>query len=146
MVNSEILKYALKALARRDYSVVDLTTRLTERFGDESRDVIRHLILKRLLDDRRVAAAYVRSRSNRGPARLREELARRGIPDPIIDEVLRRADSPSLGDVLKARMTALGLRPPLDARSAARLFRHLRSLGFEDETIREELERFYEQQ
>ena len=141
MVNSEILKYALKALARRDYSVADLSARLAQRFGHESQEVIRHLLLRHLLDDRRVAAAYVRSRSNRGPVRLRDELARRGIPDPIIDDVLGQTDRPSLRDVLKARMVALGLRTPLEPRAAGRLFRYLQSLGYEEEAIREELER-----
>lgn len=140
-LNNDIYKHALRLLARRDYSVLELCEKLQARFGTAPREVIDQLISKKFLDDRRFAENYVRRRKTWGPQRLREELLRRGIGEPIIDKLLDVTDKPSLRDVLKAKMQDWRLRPPLAARDAARLFRHLRSLGHEEEAIREELEK-----
>ena len=77
---------------------------------------------------------------------VRQELIARGIPGELIDEVLSQADWPSLREALAAKMNNWKLHPPLQSRDAARLFRALLRLGYEEDAIREEIERIHEQQ
>jgi SOS response regulatory protein OraA/RecX len=144
-IESPMFEYALKLLAGRDYTVEGLRKKLAARFGEIPETVIQTLISKRFLNDRRFAENYIARRANRGPARLREELFARGISAAIIDETLAASESPSLRDVVKAKMVGWKLRAPLQSRDAARLFRALARLGYEEDAIREEIEHLHEQ-
>src|ERR1051326_961246 len=95
---SEIFNYAVKLLARRDYSVVALREKLSAKFDAVPDDVIQQLISKRFLNDRRFAENYLARRKNRGQIRVREELLARRIPLEVMNEVLSAADWPSLRD------------------------------------------------
>jgi SOS response regulatory protein OraA/RecX len=140
----EILSHALKLLRGRDYTVVQLREKLTTKFGDVPQDVLDHLLKKNFLNDRRFAENYVARRQDRGAALLREELAARGVASPLIDEILSRADWPSLQEALAARMSDWKLRAPLRPRDGARLFRALLRLGYEEDAIREEIQNLRE--
>ena len=141
----EILSYALKLLRGRDYTVANLREKLAAKFGDVPQDIVDHLLKKNFLNDRRFAENYVARRRDRGAALLREELAARGVASPLIDEILSRADWPSLQEALAARMSDWKLRTPLQSRDGARLFRALLRLGYDEDAIREEIERLNEQ-
>jgi len=140
----EIHLHALKLLQRRDYTVAQLRQKLEARFGSVPEDVIVQLLQKKFLDDRRFAENYVSRRRNRGATILREELAARGVPASLAEEILSSADRPSLQEVLAARIKDWKLRPPLQSRDAARLFRALARLGYEEDAIREEIEQLRE--
>ena len=140
----EIYIYALKLLKGRDYTVVKLREKLEARFGSVPHEVIDQLIQKKFLSDRRFAENYVARRKNRGAAVVREELAARGVPNTLADEILSSADWPSLKDVLAAKMDDWNLRAPLQSRDAARLFRALIRLGYEEDAIREAIEQLRE--
>jgi len=142
----EIYLHALKLLQRRDYTVAQLSQKLETKFGSVPEDVIVQLLQKKFLDDRRFAENYVSRRRNRGATILREELAARGVPASLAEEILSGTDRPSLQEVLAARIKDWKLRPPLQSRDAARLFRALARLGYEEEAIREEIEQLHEQQ
>ena len=75
--------YAVALLARRDYSTRELRSKLKERGYLENaiEPVLIDLEETRKLDDARYGANVVASRSRRalGPARIRQELARKGI-------------------------------------------------------------------
>ena len=79
-------------------------------------------------------------RRERGQAVLREELRSRGVAADLVDEVLSGTDWPSLTEVVAAKMTALKLRAPLQSRDAARLFRALLRLGYDEDAIRDQIE------
>ena len=133
--------YAIKLLAVRDYSVQRMRTRLEKRFNRNSEGVIERLLSQKFLDDLRFAGSFVRVRKSRGRLRLRTELIRDGIGQTMADDVLEREDWPSLVDVLKGKMRGLKLIPPVSLREAARLSRFLLRLGYDEEEIREELEK-----
>ena len=137
--------YAMKLLARRDYSITDLRKKLATRFGNVPESVIETLIAKKFLNDRRFAENYVARRANRGKSRLREELEGRGIEANLIDESLSAVEWPSLRAALNVKMVDWNLRAPLQSRDAARLFRALARLGYKEDAIREEIENLHEQ-
>jgi len=133
--------YAIKLLAVRDYSVRRMKARLEKRFNRNSERVIDRLLSQKFLDDLRFAESFVRVRKSRGRLRLRAELIRDGIGETMADDVLEREDWTSLVEVLKDKMSGLKLIPPVSLREAARLSRFLRRLGYDEEEIREELEK-----
>jgi SOS response regulatory protein OraA/RecX len=137
----EIYGYALKLLRSRDYTVAKLAEKLEARFGPVPDQVIQKLLTKNFLNDRRFAENYVSRRKDRGGAVLRDDLIARGIAPHLADEVVSKADRPSLRESLTARMNSLNLRLPLQPRDAARLFRALLRLGYDEDAIQEEIER-----
>jgi SOS response regulatory protein OraA/RecX len=142
---NEIFIHAVKLLAGRDYSIAGLREKLAARYDDVPDAVIQQLIGKRFLNDRRYTENYVARRKDRGAAQLREELAARGVAPELTDEILKNTSWPSLHEALTAKMVDWHLRPPLQTRHAARLFRALARLGYEEDAIREELEQLHEQ-
>jgi len=136
----QVYVYALKLLKAHDFSVADLRRRLETKFGSAPEDVIQQLLQKNFLNDRRFAENYLVRRKHRGQAVVREELLAHGIPTGLTDELVRQAEWPSLREALKAKMKGLKLRAPLQLRDAARLFRALQRLGYEEDAIREEIE------
>ena len=141
----EIYAYALKLLKGRDYTVSKLCEKLQARFGAVPPQVVERLLQKNFLNDRRFAENHVAKRKNRGGPQLREELVARGVPAELAHEIVSRTDMPSLQEALEARMMDWGLRTPIQLRDAARLFRALARLGYDEDAIREEIERLNEQ-
>lgn len=96
-----LLGYALKALARREYSTVELRRKLGIKASGSAAtcdseqhitQVIEALILDGSLSDERFVVAYVRSRIDKGygPLRIRMELLERGVPDRLAEQELTR--------------------------------------------------------
>jgi regulatory protein len=140
-----MLTYAMKLLSKRDYSTAELRQKLLSKYGEAPEDVIQHLILKRFLDDRRFAEAYISGRKKRGMLRLKHELEALGVPLDVVAETIAGGQWPSLHEALTARMVGWKLRTPLHRRDAARLFRALARLGYEEDAIREEIDQLHEQ-
>ena len=136
----EIYAHALKLLRMRDYTIAGLHKKLEAKFGTVPQAVLNLLIQKKFLNDRRFAENYVARRKNRGVSLLRQELIDKGVEAEIADEILSRADFPSLKQAVAAKMTDWKLRVPLQSRDAARLFRALVRLGDDEDAIREEIE------
>jgi SOS response regulatory protein OraA/RecX len=136
----EIYLYALKLLKARDYTIASLRVKLALKFESVPEPAIEQLIRKNFLNDRRFAENYVRRRQDRGRAVLLEELLVRGVPADIADEILQQTPWPSLREALEAKIKGLKLRTPLQSRDAARLFRALIRLGYDEDAIREEIE------
>ena len=87
---------ALHLLARRELSVTQLRERLRDR--DHDRDAIdgaiEHLLETGALDDRRVAATYIRTAltvKGRGRLRIQRELQALGIPQDIATSAIADA-------------------------------------------------------
>ena len=137
----EIYAHALKLLRSRDYTVAALREKLASKFEAVPEEVIQRLIEKRFLDDRRFAENYIEKRKARGAFLLRQELIDKGAPAELADQMLSHADFPPLKDALAAKMNGWKLRVPLQSRNAARLFRALLRLGYNEDAIREEIEK-----
>ena len=132
--------YALKLLRSRDYSVSQLCQKLEKKFGSAPQELIEQLLKKNFLNDRRFSENYAARRRDRGRAVLLEELSARGIAPELATEVLSKTDWPSLREAVAATMDGWKLSPPLQSRDAARLFRALQRLGYDEDAIREEIE------
>jgi regulatory protein len=136
----QIYLAALKLLRNRDHTVSSLRQKLEGKFGVVPEDVIEQLLKRNFLNDRRFAVNYVSRRKDRGPSALREDLIARGVAVDIVDETLSQIDSPSLREAMAAKIEDWKLRTPLQPRDAARLFRALLRLGYDEDAIREEIE------
>jgi SOS response regulatory protein OraA/RecX len=142
----KVYAYALKLLKGHDFSVAELQHRLRLKFGIPADDTIQQLLEKNFLNDRRFAENYIARRRHRGKAVISQELLAHGIPGNLILEMVARTEWPSLREAMDAKMKGLKLRAPLQLRDAARLFRALHRLGYEEDAIREEIENINAQQ
>jgi regulatory protein len=131
---------ALRLLGRRDYTAAELTDRLASRGYPraEVAAVVQRLADEGLQDDRRAAAAHVRSARQvkaRGRLRIARELEARGLAPAVVAEALSvltpEDEAAELGRVLARR------RPPgrLDPAVRRRLFQHLLRRGFPADLI-----------
>ena len=145
MEKDSVYTHAVKLLAGRDYSVSKLRDKLVKRFADQRasdiEEIISRLRSERYLDDRRFAENFVEIHIDRGRLRLETELASRGIDPSVAGTILDRQEWPTLATVLKSKMKSLKLEPPVEMREAARLFRALQRLGYDEEEVRAELEK-----
>jgi regulatory protein len=139
---------AQRALMRRAHSIHEMREYLARRAEDESLipRVIARLRELRYLDDARYALNYAQSRvhSHHGRFRIARELRARGIPTEHIDAALTavfaETDEASLVRTrLKRRLAHV--RPPLDRRKLASLYRSLLAAGFSADIIRTELKK-----
>jgi regulatory protein len=127
-------------LGRRDYTTRELTDKLHAKGfpADAVEAALRRLAADGLLDDRRVAAAYVRTASQikgRGRVRIAHELQARGVGRSVIDDVLGRLgpedESQAIQAILARRRWPA--RPTLADRR--RVFHHLLRRGFAPDVI-----------
>ncbi len=135
---------ALDLLSRRSHFERELERKLTQRGYDEAEvaDTLEHLREQGLIDDRRTAVEFVRSRLARAPEgrrRLRAELARRGVASEIITEVLEQEtddDDRDLARLAAERWQRTRSRPgrSVDLEKAA-LARHLAGRGFSQRAV-----------
>ena len=137
---NEIYLYALKLLRKRDYTVSDLRKKIESKFERIPNGLIDQLTRKSFLNDRRFAENYIAKRKHLGRAALREGLLTSGVAPNLADEILSGSDWPSLREALAAKMNDWKLCAPLQSRDAARLFRALLRLGYDEDAIREEIE------
>jgi len=135
----EIYAHALKLLRMRDYTIAGLQKKLESKYGVVPEAVLDLLIQKKFLNDRRFTENYVSRRKDRGVSLLRQELINKGVDTDIVDEILSNAEFPSLKEAVAAKMNDWKLRVPLQSRDAARLFRALVRLGYDEDAIREEI-------
>jgi SOS response regulatory protein OraA/RecX len=143
---NEIYLYALKLLRGREYTVHKLREKLAAKFGEVPQEILDQLVRQNFLSDRRFAENHAARRKERGAAILRAELIASGVRPSLAEEILSQSEWPSLGEALATRMNGWKLRPPLRSRDAARLFRALVRLGYDEDAIREEIEQLHDQQ
>ena len=131
---------ALRLLGRRDYTTVELRRKLIER-GCEATAVdeaLRRLAADGLLDDRRAAAAHVRTGvavKGRGRRRLRQELQQRGVAATTITELTDSVASEDEEAAIERILTRKRVPPSLGAADHRRVFQQLLRRGFPAETI-----------
>ena len=125
-------------LGRRELSVAECRARLLRREhpADEIEAALARLAAAGVLDDRRVARAFVRTAINikrRGRLRIQRELQEKGIEREVAVEALDEAFSGQDEESMVARAIEKRLRgraPSLDRAEYARLFQHLVRQGY----------------
>ena len=124
---------ALQLLGYRERSRAELTAKLlaTGYPRDVVDTVVARFVEVELVDDRRYAWAFARSRSaaGYGSRRIARELQSKGISESLVAEVLHDV-APAQDDFARAT-SALRGRTPADASEGRRLVRRLVGRGFD---------------
>ena len=135
---------ALQLLARREHSRRELTRKLAARGFPEDiiSPVLDELERSGSLAEARFTESFVRSRvaKGQGPARIRAELAQRGVADAEVEGALHEADVDWLATIRAVRRKRFGPSPPRDYLERARQARFLEYRGFDSGQIRAALE------
>ncbi|MCA9793753.1 MAG: regulatory protein RecX [Candidatus Eremiobacteraeota bacterium] len=139
MKPNELEQKALDLLSRRDHSRQQLRLKLLQR-GATHEDVeglLGRLAERGLLDERRFADAFIRSRVRKGLGRqrLRQELISRGLPSEVAVAAVDDAELPDEEE------QAFKLAEARQSRGPEALYRFLRRRGFSNETCRNVLRR-----
>ena len=137
MPETSLRERAIRCLARRDHSRVELARKLAAHgTAEEIEDVLNRMTELGLLSDRRYAEAWVRGKAGRfGAARLRHDLAQRGVARETIDAALESECAD--GDLVRARQvwaSRFGTAPG-DPREWAKQARFLQGRGFTADVI-----------
>jgi regulatory protein len=138
MSEPSLRERALRYLAQRDHSRAELARKLgSHGSAEEVEEVLARMGELGLQSDSRYAEAWVRSKAGRfGAARLRSELARRGVDRELVDEAIAgecvESELDRARSVWRSKFGAL----PADAREWARQARFLQTRGFAVDVIR----------
>jgi regulatory protein len=134
---------ALKMLARRELSEMQVRTRLTRReyTADQIDSAVMRLRQERAIDDARTARAIARtavSLRGHGKRRVRRQVDAAGIDQAIasaaVDEVFSEIDANALLQAALARRLR-GRAAVANEREAARLWRYLIGQGFDADRV-----------
>jgi regulatory protein len=138
---------ALHMVARRELSVAECRVRLARHAHSEQEieAALARLIEAGVLDDRRVAGAFVRTAANlknRGRLRIQRELQTKGIDRDVADEALAEAlagadEGAMVARAIEKRLRGRTLGP--DRAASARLFHHLVRQGYTPSVVVAEL-------
>jgi regulatory protein len=130
---------ALELLARREHSRRELERKLAARgFADElSAATLDALEESGELAPARFTASFIRARAakGQGPARIRAELAERGIDREQAAELMREADIDWAAIAIVVRDKRFGAQRPTDFKERARQARFLEYRGFDRSQI-----------
>ncbi len=129
---------ALTLLARRDFAIGELRTRLAQDGypADSVEPVIADLLDARALDDARFAASYISYHASRGqgPRRIAMDLAQRGVAEALIEAALTAGpDWKALAREVRVRR--FGPEAPQDWAHKTRQARFLQYRGFSSDHI-----------
>jgi regulatory protein len=135
---------ALDLLARREHSRRELTRKLGARGypDDMIASALDGLERSGALAEARFTESFVRARvaKGQGPARIRAELAQRGVADDNVEGALREAGVDWLATIRTVRRKRFGPELPRDFCERARQARFLEYRGFGSAEIRAALE------
>ncbi|HNQ75871.1 MAG TPA: recombination regulator RecX [Pseudothauera hydrothermalis] len=138
MAETGLRARALRYLAQREHSRAELARKLADHGSAPEIDALLDRLSElELLSDARFATAWVRGKAARfGTARLRHDLARRGVSDTLIEAALQsEAVESELERAHRVWRTKFA-QPPANAREWARQARFLQGRGFAAEAIR----------
>lgn len=137
MATAGLKERAIRLLARRDHSRAELARKLAVHGDAEAvEDAMARMDELGLVDDRRYAEAWIRGKAARfGAARLRHDLAQRGIDQDTIEAALQAEQPDSELDRAREIWRARYGESPADRREWARQARFLQSRGFSSSII-----------
>jgi regulatory protein len=141
---------ALRLLTRRDYTTSEIERKLTDRGyeADAIAEVVQSLTRAGLLDDRRVAAAHIRTSSrikSRGKLRIARELEARGISRTLVRELTAGLSADDESASLARVIARMRVPATMDRQTRQRIFGRLLRRGFSPDAISKAL-RFQDQE
>ncbi len=143
-IEPDCRRQALKYLARREYSVLELSRKLRKKGfpGPVCERVIEALTEQKLVSDRRYAEAYmhVRVRKGFGPVRIRLALEDAGVDKSIIDDVMGTAEVEWTEQLRVQLHKKYGESMPVTYKEWVKRARYLNDRGFSSEMIQSVLE------
>ena len=135
--------YALWLLGRQAYTTGQLKDKLNRKGAAEETvtKVLDKLLELKLVDDALYAEAFVRSRSrSKGAIRLRQELFRKGVVEPLVDKAVGELDEATqLGAALSLAQKNLWRWKGEPRQRYAKAYAFLARRGFPVEVVREAL-------
>ena len=137
-MTNELRQQAIRLLARREHTRVELARKLAD-FGtrEEIDAVLADMEASQLQSDNRTAENYLRSNASRlGASRLRHTLKSRGVAPETIDEQLAQADLPDELERARAAWSRSVSAAPANPKEWARQTRLLQSSGFAGDIVR----------
>ena len=137
-MTNELRQQAIKLLARREHTRVELARKLSGLGTQEDIDtVLADMEASQLQSDNRTAESYLRSNASRlGASRLRHTLKTRGVAPEMIEEQLAQADLPDEIERARAAWSRKFSGAPANAKEWARQARFLQSRGFAGDIVR----------
>ena len=137
-MTNELRQQAIKLLARREHTRVELARKLSGLGTQEEIDtVLADMEASQLQSDNRTAESYLRSNASRlGASRLRHTLKTRGVAPEMIEEQLAQADLPDEIERASAAWSRKFSAAPANAKEWARQARFLQSRGFAGDIVR----------
>jgi regulatory protein len=131
---------AITLLARREYTTREVETKLLERgcSSGDAASVIARLVADGLVDDRRAAAAHVRTAAHikgRGRHRIEHELAARGIAKDVVRDLLRDFTPEAEVAAIRRILARKPIPPRPDPATRRRVFQHLLRRGFSSDAV-----------
>lgn len=134
-----IREKVIQLLARREYSVSELTIRLSSKFDPELvEQVVDALAQQGLQSDHRFADNLVRGRISQGhgPIRIQSELKQKGIASDLIQQVLEENPVDWFELALSTYQRRFGEHHASDLKVRAKQLRFLQYRGFSLDQIR----------
>lgn len=129
---------AMDLLSRREHTRLQLSDKLRLRGypQEEIDEALRRLTEEGLQSDRRFAEAWLRQRRERGygPARIRREMAERGVSGELIDMVMD-CDFDWDASMREQRRRKFGDDLPPDYRERMKQARFLQNRGFSSDAV-----------
>ena len=127
---------ALRVLARRDHSRLELARKLAPAAPGEIEALLDELQARGWLSDQRVADQRLRAAAGRfGSRRVVQELTARGVAREVVAQASRQAAKTELASARAAWLKRFA-KPPASLRERARQARFLEQRGFDPEVIR----------
>jgi regulatory protein len=141
---------ALRLLGRRDYTSAELQEKLVARGGVDAdvESLLAALRERGLVDDRRAAAAHVRTATRvklRGRRRVALELTARGVDPDVADDLLREVSAEDEGAAIATVLARKHVPPRLTLDERRRIFQHLLRRGFSSDQISKALDQWKKQ-
>ncbi len=135
---NELRQQAIRLLARREHTRVDLARKLSGLGTTEEIDaVLADMEASQLQSDNRTAESYLRSNASRlGASRLRHTLKTRGVAPEMIDEQMAQAGLPDEIERARAAWSRKFDTAPANPKEWARQARFLQSRGFAGDVVR----------
>ena len=138
---AELREAALRLLARREHSFIELQRKLQRKGwpSNDVADVVQELAVAGLQSDERFAESYTRSRAEKayGPLRIRAELFERGIDRALAERALAEVQIDWLAQAAKWYGRRFGDERPEDLKVKSRRQQALARRGFDAAVIRE---------
>ena len=137
-MSNELRQQAIRLLARREHTRVELARKLAGLGTREEIDVVlTELESSHMQSDSRTAEAWLRGNAARlGASSLRHTLKSRGLAPELIEEQIAQADLPDEMERARAVWARKFSAAPSNAKEWARQARFLQSRGFASDAVR----------